>query len=153
MMMFSTDTLIRGALIAYVYEETPEWPRRDFMALRRLFDQGLSFTLMARRLGRNRNQVMGKVYRQGWERAGTRRAVIHRQQREPRKPPSAEAVALTLTPYIDHGLSLTDLKSCSCRYAIGEAADGFRFCGEKKRDGSPYCPDHHLRCYVERKTP
>lgn len=152
MILLSPDDIVRGAVLAFFYEETPEWPRKDFMALRKLFDQGLSFALMARRLGRNRNQVMGKVYRQKWDREGTKLAVRSKQQRRPKKPPTASAKALTLTPLIAHGIALTDLTPTCCRFVIGEDAKGFRFCTGTKRTGSPYCEGHHRRCYKKRKA-
>lgn len=153
MMIVSHDTVIRGAVLSFLREaDAGPWPPRDVRALRKLFNDGLSFTLMARRLGRSRNQIMGKVYRLKWVREDTKLAVRSKQQRRPKKAPSQQAVALTLTPMVTHGVALVDLDKTCCRFVIGEDAKGFRFCTETKRTASPYCEAHHRRCYEMGKT-
>ncbi len=151
--MIHHDTVIRGAVLSFLREvDAGPWPPREVRRLRVLWDEGLSFALIARRMGRNRNQIMGKVYRLKWDREGTKLAVRSKQQCRPKKPPTEKAVALTVTPMVSHGVTLFDLAPRCCRFVIGEDAKGARFCGETKRDASPYCPDHHLRCYIQRKA-
>ncbi|ASG21389.1 hypothetical protein [Nitrospirillum viridazoti] len=37
--------------------------------------------------------------------------------------------------------------SLGCQYLLGEPRDR-EFCGQPRQGHSPYCPDHHARCYV-----
>lgn len=153
MMIVSQDTVIRGAVLSFLHEDDDlPWPKRDVTTLKALFYSGLSFALIGKRMGKTRNQVMGKIKRLKLERESTRLAVLSKQQRRPKKAPSLNAVALTLTPMGSHGVALLDLTSACCRFVIGEDAKGFRFCTETKREASPYCEAHHLRCYKPRKA-
>lgn len=40
-----------------------------------------------------------------------------------------------------------------CRYIMGDPKDrdDWRYCQADQKEGSPYCPDHHARCYLPRK--
>jgi hypothetical protein len=68
--------IIRGRLLAYLAQDMLEpWPSQQVRTMRALFDAGLSYGLMARRLGRTRNAVMSKVYRLKWSREGTTKQV------------------------------------------------------------------------------
>jgi hypothetical protein len=54
------------------------------------------------------------------------------------------------------GISLTALKSKSCKYPINNSAtsSGHLFCGEPRKELSSYCAEHHAICYVPRsKSP
>lgn len=42
------------------------------------------------------------------------------------------------------GVSLLDLGHKDCRFPVGKSL----FCGEARRDDSPYCAQHHARAYV-----
>lgn len=153
MMIVSQDTVIRGAVLSFLREDADmPWPKRDVSTLKALFYSGLSFGLIGKRMGKTRNQVMGKIKRLRLERSSTRLALRHKQQRRPKKAPSLYAVALTVTPTVTHGVALFDLTATCCRFIIGEDAKGARFCTETKREASPYCPDHHRRCYVQRRA-
>jgi len=49
------------------------------------------------------------------------------------------------------------LQGSFCRFIEGEADWRERgdaiYCGDKQKDGSPYCPEHHLLCYTRIWTP
>jgi hypothetical protein len=49
-------------------------------------------------------------------------------------------------------MKLMDLRFTDCRWPVGEA-DGLNqeFCGERQKDGSPYCPCHARLAVI--KTP
>jgi GcrA cell cycle regulator len=46
------------------------------------------------------------------------------------------------------GIDLLDLKEWHCRWPCGDPREeDFHFCGEQKRNGSPYCDEHHERAF------
>lgn len=152
-MIVTQETVLRGAVLSFLHEDDDlPWPKDKVTTLKALFYSGLSFALIGKRMGKTRNQVMGKIKRLKLERAETRLAVRSKQQRRPKKAPTLQAVALTVTPMVTHGVAFLDLTPACCRFVIGEDAKGFRFCTETKRTASPYCEAHHRRCYVKRKA-
>jgi hypothetical protein len=54
---------------------------------------------------------------------------------------------LPVTPVGNRGVRLLDLQVHHCRYMISET----RFCGERKRNGSSYCADHHKLCWTPQR--
>lgn len=47
---------------------------------------------------------------------------------------------------------LADLTFRCCRWPLGDPQQpDFRFCGEPRRQGSPYCDAHHGLAYVPRR--
>lgn len=150
-MSAAADFVIRNALLAFLRSASAgPWTTARIAALRQAYlDDGLSFGLIARRLGVSRNAVMGKVYRLKWKRDdGPRRAIVHRHLIERRGRPARKPAPPTIEQ-IDQsgGVALGDLGACHCRFPLGETASGWRFCGEPKRAGSSYCEGHHRVCY------
>lgn len=106
----------------------------------------LSTWQMAKQLGVSRNALLGKVHRLGLP--------THKKLPQPRKaipaprpppPPIIEEPAPAEPKFL--GLSLMQLRTSSCRYPRGEAVP-FSFCGQRKQDGSSYCPYHHRMTHV-----
>lgn len=144
--------IIRGRLLAYLAQDLLEpWPSQQVRTMRALFDAGLSYGLMARRLGRTRNAVMSKVYRLKWRREGTTKQVRRTDARPPRPP--RKAVVLKASKAPPKGLLLLDLPKGSCHYPTGETAAGWLFCGSPRQDQSSYCAHHHKRCHKPRVSP
>lgn len=143
---------LRGRVLAYVAEDLLDpWPSQQVRALRAMFDQGLSYGLMARRIGRSRNAVMSKVYRLKWRRTETTR-VVRRSDAGPPRPPRRQEPRLKAKPAPAKGVSLFDLARSGCKFPTGETASGWLFCGEARQDGSPYCTHHHKRCHRPKVT-
>jgi hypothetical protein len=51
-----------------------------------------------------------------------------------------------VTPAGNTGVRIMDLREHHCRWVIGP----MRYCGERKRAGSSFCPDHHKICWRPR---
>lgn len=48
------------------------------------------------------------------------------------------------------GRTIDDVTPRCCRWPLGDPRSPlFRFCGRKKRVGSPYCDEHHRSAYVK----
>lgn len=131
-----------------------------------LREEGKTLTQVALVLGMTRNAIASRLKRLGrsrpskeitrLERAGRRRNPPRPPQ--PPKPPKPVKVAKTSKPEVVapapvHPIfpvvALSDLTLCMCRWPYGDpqAAD-FGFCGQPKREGSPYCPGHHAVAFI-----
>ncbi len=149
MIHVSQDAMLQAMVLSglHALNDGVTWTPMVEAELRRMYERGDSYGLMAKRLNLTRNTVMSKCHRnrKRWNRPGSLRQVRrHRPNRPPRAlpppPEPAEAVA--------EGVLLEDLEKCACRFALGEMAGRFRFCAAPQKSGSPYCPTHHLRCYA-----
>lgn len=50
----------------------------------------------------------------------------------------------------DCSCTIDALKSRSCRWPLGDPKHvDFRFCGKKRRTGSPYCDEHHEGAFIK----
>ena len=137
-----------------------------------LWKQGLTGSQIAKKTYNTRNAVMGKLYR--WRQSGiinykstkTREAAIKEQVRIANrkqalgkgKPRHVVKKELPLINFLDNlpppppltePVKFMDLSPQSCRYVVsGGVAKDFRFCNHPKKDGSSYCQEHHVLCYV-----
>jgi GcrA cell cycle regulator len=143
----------------------PTWTTHRIEQLKRLFDEGLTCSQIAREIDVTRNAVIGKLSRLGLNRpandAGYRRlspprAVTTRQSqvrtlRMMHAEMEAAAVGVTVadeTISDARRCSLLELSAESCRWPLGRpGADDFAFCGNAPVDGLPYCPGHARMAY------
>jgi GcrA cell cycle regulator len=146
---------------------SPWTSERDDL-LRELFGRGFSFSLIAQQLSRfghgfSRNAAIGRARRIGLPPRSkkqpmtqlppsqgvrtTRSARAGSAQRQVRRTAvAAQAPAAADTPMPFLGLALIELEPHHCRYPQGN--EFFKFCGQPRLRGSPYCPHHHGLCFV-----
>lgn len=98
----------------------------------------LSCGEIAAKLHIGRNQVIGVLHRAGISGPG------YYKPKPGKFAPKAKANQPTVTRDPYRGEAPT-----GCRYPHGEGA-GLTWCNEQRREGSPYCPDHHLLTHVQR---
>ena len=123
-----------------------DWTEERTAALTRLWDEGLSASQIAARLGGiTRNGVIGKVHRMGLPRRAPstpRRARPSAMQPVQKKPAPKPVSKVDLKPAPSLGLTILEIGFRQCRYATHEDAGEHRFCGHKTAEGSSYCPAH-----------
>lgn len=141
------------------------WTPHRVEQLKRLFDEGLTCSQIAREIDVTRNAVIGKLSRLGLNRpandAGYRRPSTPRsastrqsQVRTLRMMHAEMAAAAASVAVVDETISvarrcsLLELNAESCRWPLGRpGADDFAFCGNAPVDGLPYCPGHARLAY------
>lgn len=98
------------------------WDEHDAVAIT-LFNDGLSFSEIGRRIGATKNAVVGRFNRLG-------------------------LIAISSTPYERRRCVIEFPVLGRCVFPIGDPREPeFRFCGAQAGDGMPYCPEHHRLCY------
>lgn len=133
------------------------WTAEDDARLCALLDEGHSASIIAARIGRSRNAILGRVHRLGM-RAKRRlkatpneRAVVVAPKPRPRRKPVNSAPAPSLNLTFDQLL-----ERGGCKYATtpdDAPPDGHRFCGQPRtrrwdESVSPYCQAHHSVVYT-----
>ena len=131
------------------------WTEERVEQLKQLWTEGLSASQIARVLGGvTRNAVIGKVHRLGLAgRAGPARAerprttVTHRTVRVAAPEPEiVEQDPLVLED--GKFATVLTINDRMCRWPIGDPSEGeFHFCGQKPKNGSPYCDAHARKAY------
>ncbi|PPR17879.1 MAG: hypothetical protein CFH37_00847 [Alphaproteobacteria bacterium MarineAlpha9_Bin7] len=104
-----------------------EWTERAVRTLQTLWLEGVPAREIGQRLGGiSRNAVIGKAHRLGLSK-------------------QSDANQAEVTPaFVGTG----DLTERMCRWPIGHPGDpDFRFCGEAKIAGRPYCAEHCSLAY------
>lgn len=145
--------------------ERTSWPAAEETRLRILINSGQSAGAAARVLNtefgtrRSRNAIIGKVHRLGLQMLGVGRNDRQDHQGPRRRPavtvqhivevasPSGTNNIPDVTPAAVNDkkpVALFDLKPRSCHWPIA----GMLYCGRRAREGSAYCPEHHMRIYV-----
>ncbi|MEM1021747.1 MAG: GcrA family cell cycle regulator [Sphingomonadales bacterium] len=111
------------------------WTDERIEALRKLWDEGLSASQIAEKLGEGvtRNAVIGKAHRLGLK-----------SRPSPVKSEAAAAKPKPKAPTKASGkVSLLDLTERICKWPIGHPTDDdFHFCGKPAKPGFPYCDEH-----------
>lgn len=131
------------------------WTESEGEDAKKMRQQGCSAGVIAEKLNRSRNSVIGKLHRMGifgGKKQPTARlprkggakvgalasAVLAAQRSEPK----FKAVRFKSAP--DHvaplNKQLWELNSDECKWPYGDGP--FLFCGHPIRDGFPYCPGH-----------
>lgn len=145
------------------------WNDKRIELLKELWDEGLSCSQIAARLGRDvsRNAVIGKASRLGLpRRACSRLASTSKRPRKPRPRPwrdwrpkqtpvSALFAAKPFAPtYIELVIpecerkTLMQLGDADCRWPCNNGEPDYQFCARPKVDGLPYCKDHARVAYA-----
>jgi len=138
----------------------------------KLWEDGNTGLQIAEKLGKTRNAIMGAL-----KRLRDKGLIEYKQVPVKRSAPLPRKENLKYLPIrnrrilreIKHGVRETplievspevkyirngpvrffDLTSQSCRFIINDTLpQNFLFCGDQKKDGSPYCERHHKMCYV-----
>lgn len=156
-----------------------DWTDERVELLKKLWAEGLSASVCARRLGGfahcidgGRSAVIGKVHRlklngratNRVHRAPVKRKPAPRPPRKPmRVPTPLEVLFKVEAPMIpveeifiplDKRKGVLDLEPSDCRFPIGDPREpGFHFCGQPKAIGLSYCRAHAIRCHQPPKMP
>jgi GcrA cell cycle regulator len=107
--------------------------------IKELMPEHLSHQQMAALLGVSKNTVSGQV---------------HRMREAGELPPLEKPNRFTPPPMPRSTITVLPVRRRyspykTCQYPHGHPKErGFRFCGEKTAQGSPYCPKHHRACYT-----
>lgn len=166
-----TVSAARGATERYkigFWRDPNFWSADETAALEVHRAAGLSMSEIAKAMGRTRSAIAGRFNRLGWSMPQARVQEIRRAERaarapkpkrpvgrpakpkaeKPLKPPKPEPIApAPLRPFAPV-VSIEALTLCSCRWPFGNPdEEGFGFCGQPKREGSSYCPGHHVVAY------
>ena len=131
------------------------WTDERVEQLKKLWAEGLSASQIARTMGGvTRNAVIGKVHRLGLSgRAVTTRSERPRYTSHARPRPSRPALPEPVVidepePAPGEFSTVLSLNDRICKWPIGNPGEpGFRFCGHKAVDGTPYCADHARKAY------
>jgi GcrA cell cycle regulator len=137
-----------------------EWPQARADALRRLWADGVSATLIGRELGVTRSAVIGKAHRLD---LGLHKTI--KQAPRPYRPKKPRRPQLTIIkpgvtpmpdidpqPPIMRKLPLLQLTENRCHWPIGDPRHAsFYFCGADSY-GEIYCPYHHRRAFTRHNT-
>ncbi|MEM7568617.1 MAG: GcrA family cell cycle regulator [Pseudomonadota bacterium] len=111
------------------------WTDERIEALRKHWDEGLSASQIAEKLGEGvtRNAVIGKAHRLGLK---SRPSPVKSEPAQAKAKPKA-------TPKASSKVSLLDLTERICKWPIGHPTDAdFHFCGKPAKPGFPYCDEH-----------
>ncbi|HLB07331.1 MAG TPA: GcrA family cell cycle regulator [Alphaproteobacteria bacterium] len=100
------------------------WTPERIELVKNLWQEGLTTSAIARKVGVSKNAVVGKVHRLGLP--GRESPIRH-------KPSKVVGMA----------------KGAVCHWPLGEpGADGFGFCGKPAAPGKPYCAEHCDAAYI-----
>jgi GcrA cell cycle regulator len=135
-----------------------EWNETRVDQLRRLWAEGFSASIIARKIGSaTRNAIIGKVHRLGLPARRARVRVIPERINRICKaaiasPWRQECMSRVQTPQRQEPPSLTlsvaSLTPCTCRWPHGDPKDDdFGFCGQPVAPGSSYCRHHAARAH------
>jgi GcrA cell cycle regulator len=153
------------------------WNDERIAELRKLWDEGLSASIIGERLGISKNAVVGKAHRlklpprpSPIKRGGTtsgkprrarkaaqgprRTAALARsesvRQETPRRQGRAEA---SPRPPMSRSYRHYADSGQGCLWPIGDpGTPEFHFCGATRAEGRPYCEEHVARAYITRKN-
>lgn len=136
-----------------------------------LWNKGFSASVIATQLGKNRNIIIGKVWRMRQKGIDIKEHERPTGQLRVKKEPKVRIKKLASLPLFDFkppkplpeikqsneakplNVSFGELKNNSCRYVVNNGRpENFIFCGALKERGS-YCEAHALICYIPSKPP
>ena len=118
------------------------WTDDRIETLRKLWDDGLSASQIAKELGEGvtRNAVIGKAHRLGLK---SRPSPV-KTDKDKKKAPTKRAVKKDAKKLV----TLLDLTDRMCKWPIGHPGDAdFHFCGKNAEPGMPYCAGHCAEAY------
>lgn len=99
------------------------WTPERIALVKKLWDEGLTTSQIAKEVGVSKNAVVGKVHRLG---------LSARQSPIRRKPEK-----------------VIEMKGPLCHWPVGEPGSSeFSFCGKPAAAGKPYCAEHCNAAYI-----
>lgn len=144
------------------------WTEDQIQMLRKLWEEGLSASQIAKALGRGftRSAILGKVHRLKlpWRKPPRESAAA--QKKPPRKRSIRPGAGLPSTPPMipvprprpvpftqARRLSFAELEPGHCRFPHGEVGQpDFFYCGADAIEGRSYCAVHCRAAYITRRT-
>lgn len=128
----------------------PHWTADEDELLR----SSMSTREIAAKLGRSKGAILRRAYHLQISRMIVRptpEPKVHAPKARPRRAPAPSVAALPPEPLPPVGSkTLVDLPATltACRWPYGEPrSPEFRFCGQRSRDGHPYCDAHERVAY------
>ncbi len=117
-----------------------DWPEREIQQLKKLWDEGLSTSLIANEMHRSRNAIIGKAHRLGMTRGIQFKPLVHMPgYYAPRKPKKKKPVP---PRSFEHCCTIMQLTERRCHWPLWADGETARFyCGESVAQGV-YC-DYH----------
>ena len=145
-----------------------EWPEEDIQLLVGLFNNGCSLGVIAKRMGKTRNAISGKLHRvrkSGKHKMEPPRApavggrvkgaeIRLERSTKPKRPKGATVIRLR-QPFekkrmrlhiidITNAVTFEQLDKCHCKFPLGDPQDpDFKFCGAPREEKRPYCAGHN----------
>lgn len=134
------------------------WNSQNEALAARMWQDGYSYSDIARRVGKSRNAIIGKLHRMGLNHANREESSRRAQEREraraarervrgaakpesaPRPPRTSARAKAAIQPAKPGGIPLEALTDTTCRWPITEVTP-HRFCGCEAVNG-PYCEAH-----------
>ena len=127
------------------------WTEEREAELRKLWTDGQSGGVIAKKLNISRNAIIGKVHRLGLPKRQSTCRIVRIPARR-KIAPARPAPAISVTPLPPEPpapatalrLSIMQLTDFTCKCGLGDPKHAdFAFCGLPVKPGSRYCPDHH----------
>jgi GcrA cell cycle regulator len=163
----------------YLMKQIPhDWTEARVKELKRLFDEGVSFSHIASQLALTCSSVIGKCHRLGLRRGPpvtARLRSLAAKSSHIRRPRSDSTKNKTFNRIVAPKFSSEPLPSPAesdlaiprrrrknifnlgprdCKFPVGDpGTPSFFFCGVRKLDLLPYCAEHARRCFVPAKRP
>ena len=133
---------------------TPYWTPERLEPIRRLYDEGLSYTKIGARFGLTRSVISGIVDRQDWPRRNqyVKSANWKKQARAPKLEPKTTKLELPLEPAPEllppEGPMNDFPPNGTCKYPSGEMSKGnYQCCGHEAVSGTSWCAYHERKVF------
>lgn len=123
------------------------WTDDRIEILRKLWDQGLTASQIAKELGEGvtRNAVIGKAHRLGLK---SRPSPVKSDKKKAAAKPAAKPTPKKVVAKKSKKINLLDLTERTCKWPIGHPGEeDFHFCGKESIQGHPYCQGHCEEAY------
>lgn len=130
------------------------WTDDRIEILRKLWDQGLTASQIAKELGEGvtRNAVIGKAHRLGLKsrpspvKSDKKKAAVAKTSKAPAAP--TKVAPKKAVSKKSKRLGLLELTERTCKWPIGHPGEvDFHFCGKDSINGHPYCAAHCEEAY------
>jgi GcrA cell cycle regulator len=128
-----------------------------------LWDEGLSAARVAKEIGSDcsKGAIVGMSSRHGWSPHPSTNSQPRQSRAQRPKPVALPALASVVAAKVPSGSrppvvippppSVPERRAGGCQWIIGNPKQrGWHFCGEARKPGKPYCPDHCGLAYVKR---
>ena len=117
------------------------WTKDQVELTKKLWLEGNSAFIIARRIGKTRNSVIGKLNRLGVKRDNSK--LVNRITKE-----NQDLVEVAQDKKEEQKLTTLSLTEKTCRWPVGDpATKNFWFCGKPAQPGKPYCAEHNALAF------